>query len=251
MNKLLHAEYFRLQKSKSLLLSIISMILAAIIICCYQYYLKTSFSYAVTLDTTFYSSYFIASILLAIFASMHTGTEYHDGTIRNKLISGHSRSKIYFTVCFINFMIAMILNVVFHVTMLLVGIPLLGLFQANVWHIAFLLLTGIFAMGAAASCLTCLALLIHNRTYLALVSSIGTFVLLVLAGYLYYRIHAPEMIEAYAMTVNGLPQAVPPTPNPDYLSFFYRQIAQIAMDFMPLGQVVQLLLLDTDRKSVV
>lgn len=244
MNKLLQAEIIRITKSKSLKAGVLLMVVFAILICGYQYYLKTVFQYAITLDSTFYSSYLIAGILLAMFCSVHIGTEYHDGTIRNKLIVGHTRHTIYCTQYIISFLVAVLLNLVFHLTMLLLGIPLLGLFKSGMAQVMIMMLIGTLAMSSTAACLTCLALALPNRTYAALISTAGSFLLLVLAGYLYYRIQAPELIEPYSMTIGGIPQAAPKVPNPDYLIPVYRKIAQTVLDILPTGQAVQLMLTD-------
>lgn len=47
------------------------------------------------MDNILFLSILWIGILLSIFLSSFTGTEYHDGTIRNKIIVGHKRNHIY------------------------------------------------------------------------------------------------------------------------------------------------------------
>lgn len=51
--------------------------------------------YPTALDDRFFAYSFFIGILSAIFCSLFTGTEYSDGTIRNKIVVGHSRISIY------------------------------------------------------------------------------------------------------------------------------------------------------------
>lgn len=58
-------------------------------------YEVSKFGYEATLDNFFFDYATYILVLGAIFCSLFIGTEYSDGTIRNKLIMGYSRQKIY------------------------------------------------------------------------------------------------------------------------------------------------------------
>ena len=65
-------------------------------------------------------------VVLAAFCTLYLGTEYHDGTIRNKVAAGFRRGQIYgayFLVCLFG---GVILWAVYVVVYLAVGLPLLG-----------------------------------------------------------------------------------------------------------------------------
>lgn len=94
MYKLLNAGLERIKKNKIFWVFIILSALIAI----YSVILKLFFDYGdkVTLLDELYLNYInIIGIFIGIFMSLFIGAEYAYGTIRNKLIVGHSRANIY------------------------------------------------------------------------------------------------------------------------------------------------------------
>ena len=53
------------------------------------------YDFEFTLETAFFQFAMLMGVVTAVVVSMNVGTEYGDGTIRNKLVLGLSRTQIY------------------------------------------------------------------------------------------------------------------------------------------------------------
>ena len=94
MSKLIKSELFRIKNSNILLSSIIIIFIITIFLCITQYnYIKTG-SAKVSYDIIWFFSAFIG-FFIAIFTSLHVGSDFSDRTINYKIISGYRRTKIY------------------------------------------------------------------------------------------------------------------------------------------------------------
>lgn len=94
MSKLIKSELFRIKNSNILLSSIIIIFIITIFLCITQYnYIKTG-SAEVSYDIIWFFSAFIG-FFIAIFTSLHVGSDFSDRTINYKIISGYRRTKIY------------------------------------------------------------------------------------------------------------------------------------------------------------
>lgn len=91
MNKLLLANLHRLCINKPFWFTVIFMMFAEIIIC----FLLLGQSMTLPMEFLWFMTIPGIGILTSIFISTFLGTEYNDGTIRNKLIVGHKRTSIY------------------------------------------------------------------------------------------------------------------------------------------------------------
>ncbi len=106
MNNLLSAEFSRLFRTKLFYIVLASCVGISLVAVYYAskaydlFYADQSFLHLSCLQM---SCFLYAGIVSAFFVSLFIGKEYSDGTIRNKLISGHSRISVYiadFVVCF-------------------------------------------------------------------------------------------------------------------------------------------------------
>lgn len=94
MIKLLRGDFARLFQSKLFLLSMAGMFLLSF---CIAIVMHVDSSYQdMPTDRMMYSiSAFMIAVLLAVVLGRFIGTEFRDGTIRNKLSVGHSRVSLY------------------------------------------------------------------------------------------------------------------------------------------------------------
>lgn len=93
MSKLLSAELARLRKSRLFWLTAAGMLLGEIYVL--QFGARVNQASHVPLEQYYYYLAPTVGIFFAVWISIFLGTEYSDGTMRNKLIAGHTRGDIY------------------------------------------------------------------------------------------------------------------------------------------------------------
>ena len=104
MGKLLSANFARLRKDRffwCLLAAVIIASLVNILNSARSFEVMTESGYGLTLEDYYFNQATLMGVYCALFASLFLGTEYSDGTIRNKLTVGHNRSHI----CLSNFLV--------------------------------------------------------------------------------------------------------------------------------------------------
>ena len=88
MSKLLRANCVRLFKNKIFYIGIFVQIFLTV-------FLITRLRNGFVIDGTLFSGSYASMLISAVFVPLFIGTEYSDQTIRNKIISGHTRFDIY------------------------------------------------------------------------------------------------------------------------------------------------------------
>lgn len=186
----------------------------------------------------------VIGVVIAVFVSMFFGTEYSDGTIRNKLVTGQSRVSIYL----VNLITASVCGLLFSVAYLIscfaVAAPFLssGLFRLlSMQPMVFALtLVGLLVLTLAYSALFLLITMnCARKTAAAVACILGAFLLLVAGLYISGRLDEPEYYSGYALSVDGQVVQAEPELNPHYLRGTEREVYQFLYDFLPGGQTVQ------------
>lgn len=241
MSKLIEANFVRLIKDKILWICIILMALMAgfMLYTCYRNGSMTEAGVAI--DGGFFLEMQFIGVMIAAFCSMFVGTEYNDGTIRNKIVVGNKRSAIYFA----NFIAVSIAGIMVELGYLLVyagiGMPLFGVRNTTWKDFGFSLLISILLIVAFSSICTMLSMCIQNRTIVMCVTIIGVFLLLFGAIYLFSSLSQPPVWESYliqdeAGNITTMPEEV----NTQYISGIKREIYTFLFDLNPAGQGFQL-----------
>ena len=96
MSKLLSADFARLKKDKVFWIGMIFMFVLGILSPVMNYIDMNRGGYEIPLESSFFVYAIYIGILLSAFCSLFVGTEYSDGTIRNKIVIGHGRIQVYF-----------------------------------------------------------------------------------------------------------------------------------------------------------
>lgn len=204
----------------------------------YRNHLK--YQQEIPLDSNSFAFVTFMVVLSAVLASLFLGTEYNDGTIRNKVIVGNRRHGIYLANLAAAYLGTLFLCVLFLVPYLAVGIPLLGFYQAGIGVILVNLLAAAVLMLALVSIYTAFIMLNQNKAIVVAVCILLSFAILVVGAYINAALTAPEFFDGVRIdqATGVLQQEV--IPNPQYLRGTMREVFAFLYDFLPGGQAIQL-----------
>lgn len=239
MRKLLSANFFRLKKDKLFFLT-----LAAVFIIAFLNIQSCAGSAADSLSNGFESSldkYFFAlapymGAIYAIFISLFLGTEYSDGTIRNKLSVGHTRTHIYFA----NYFCCLFSCLLFAAAWLAGSAPglfLIGSFQMGTSGFLSYLLVIIGFTLTFCALFTALGMLSSNKAFSVVFSLLLWLGLILAASGLNDRLDEVAMLGGRAF-IDGKFVTIEPTPNPLYLKGTVRTVCEYLRDALPSGQAI-------------
>lgn len=241
MCKLVRANFDRLYKSKMFWGEIIVLTAFGLAIFSdnYSQAVKFDLSTSRILKETMFQHLMLIGILFSVFNSLFIGTEYSDGTIRNKLMVGQSRTNIYlsnFTICVAAgiFQIAVSIAVVFVTGYVWAGKSEMGV--AYFFQVCVVLL---FLIMSYLSIFHLFTMLITSKSHAAVVNILLAVAFMIFASYLYSQLSQPEMIPNYSYTMDGVLSVGDEIPNPNYISGTKRIIYQFLFDFLPGGQNMQ------------
>lgn len=253
MSRLLAANFARLFKSFMFWLCIVFSVGLSIFFILMRYidiqknaeiYAKLSDSYKSTDGMLFIGGLFLM-FAAAVLTGVFVGTEYSDGTIRNKIIIGHSRPVIYLA----NLIVCTTANVLMN--LLSIGTALLfgEIFLINIIPVKDILLF------SAVSCLTMIALSALFLLFSMLIQSkaIASITVLILSIVMFFStmtimnsLTAPEYYEGYTFTSTNeqgevVEETVEPHKNPHYPTGLKRKIYVFLNDFIPSSQFYQIM----------
>lgn len=239
MSKLLSANFTRLKKDKVFWICFGFMVLIGIFIPVNKYMNMKKYNYIQTLDQGFFNYTLLIGVVLSVFCSLFLGTEYNDGTIRNKIVIGHTRTNIYLS-NFITCIIADIfLCLAYLVPTLCLGTLLLGFFEADP-KLILVFVFGAFVMSFAYAAIDILiAMLNQNKAIVAVLCILSAFLLLFAGVFINARLSSPESYPGYSYLINGEIIEEEEEPNPDYLRGTKRKVYEFFYDFLPGGQAIQ------------
>lgn len=241
MHKLLHANFARLWRNKVFWLGAAFMAGAAVLMVVQGR--QDALAHpgeASALDKIFFQYAPLAGGVCAVFTSLFLGTDYSDGTIRNKIAAGHSRSAVYLANSLVCLAAGLLMNAAWVAAMLAVGTPLLGWPQCGAPVLLAYLLISACMIAAFVAVFTLMGMLNQNKAGAAVAALLCFLVLLFAASYCYNRLQEPEMYSAATIVMDGGVQMTEPMPNPDYLRGDLRKVYGFLVEFLPTGQGILL-----------
>lgn len=176
----------------------------------------------------------------SIFAALYLGTDYSNGTIRNKLIIGHKRSEIYLSNLITTAAGCVMMFAAAWLGVLITGLCLGGEIGISAGELAFKMLICISAAISVSAIFTLLGMLFSSKSTIITITLVSTFVLIIGAAVIESLLSAPEYVQNYEMTVNGSVVQTEPEPNPMYVSGVKREILQTVNEVLPSGQIMLL-----------
>ena len=177
MRNLLRADLRRMLRWRGFHGAVIAMALLPFV----NFFLYSAFGSGFSLQELLFNGvaaigvYPVYGLVLAILLSLFPGTEFHDGTIHNKLIAGHRRGTVYLSQAITAAAAAVLLQLVYLVVAAAVFLPLVGHgkmtegFTLDGGTLALLVLEGLLAGVAYAGIYTMVTMLLANRAAAAVV----------------------------------------------------------------------------------
>lgn len=241
MRKLLSANFSRMWKNKFFLGAGIFMIFMGVYTPIMNYIKLVNDGYGpIPLESAFSMFAFWISILIPVLCSLYIGTEYSDGTMRNKVVVGNKRTSIYFANFIVCIVAEIILMFAYIIPYLCVGIPLLGFFETVLTFVIGKVLCTVTLVLALTALFVMVATLCHSKSITSITCILGVFILLFLGVYITNRLSEPEVYDGFEMTTEEGVVKEQTELNPNYLRGTERKVYEFLFDFLPGGQIVQL-----------
>lgn len=242
MMNLLSANFYRLRKSAAFWLALTATLAytGLIVLVCWDHYAGGTGSY--TLEAILTAGFglmgylCVPSLILAPLLAVYLGAEHSEHTIRNKLITGHTKTSVYLAELAVCVLTALALDILF---MLLAGSlcawPVLQmsgvLLRVPVRQLLAWLAVALLARAAYASVIKLMATALNRKTSASIAALLLVMAAMVICRTGFGMIHSLE----YALAI-GRPTAY----GESRLAFWH-----LLMDILPTGQYLQVSRLDT------
>jgi hypothetical protein len=238
MSKLLSANFSRLWKNKIFRLCTVAIFVFVVFMVLQGVIANNMWDLGRDLDYYYFHLLPYVGLLLSIFISLFLGTDYSDGTIRNKLIIGHTRTEIYLANLLTCFVGCLIFFIVWAVSGF-VGIPYLGLWSVGIGGWLQLMLISLLTILATASVLTLISQMITNKAINAVVVIFAALALLLFGSYFYNALCEPETyMDGMVINSDGTVEFGDEIANPAYVSGTLRTVYQVILNILPTGQQI-------------
>lgn len=241
MRKLLSAGFARLWENAFFWGEVLVMSGFMVFFMILKYREQAEYDTVYTMDLFLPAAFVLIGLFTSLFAASFLGTEYSDGTLRNKLVMGHGRAAVYLS----NLVLCLVSSLAVCMAALTVtaalGFPLFGPPVKPLSYTLGVLGTGVMVTAAFSGIFTMVAMVNTHKSASSTLCVLGFFLLMIAAVYIMARLEEPETLTGLSMTYsNGVTENVGSYPNPAYLEGAQRTLFAFFRDFLPTGQGLQL-----------
>lgn len=199
-------------------------------------------------DGLIFTGALVLIFVIAVLISAFVGTEYSEGTIRNKLIVGHTRTSIYFSkliVCAVGTTTIHILDIL---VVLILGNLLIEGTTMTVAEILAFTTVSTMAMLALTALLLLFSVSIQSKSRATVVCLLTTIIMLFLALAIQSGLEEPEYYDNVACVdgETGEVISVDKEKNPSYLTGTKREVYEWLNTFLPVSQLYQVVINNSD-----
>ncbi len=241
MNNLICANFMRIKNNNSFLKYAIIIIAVGVLIPVRIYFTyrgETETYEIMHLDSNFFiTASYALLIFSAVFCSTFFTSDISDGTVRNKIIAGHTREKIYFSNLFTGFLMLTIMMSILFLTFTAVGTPLLGFFKRDFAGVIKLIFTVLMYEFAFFAIFLSFTMNSSKKVSSVLLIVFSAIVLLSTSTVISSALSEPQFYSPYSeLDVNDFIHHIESYKNPYYVDGIKREIYQFLDDFLPGGQ---------------
>ncbi|MBD5129752.1 MAG: ABC transporter permease subunit [Ruminococcaceae bacterium] len=176
----------------------------------------------------------------AILAALYLGTDYSNGTIRNKLVIGRTRAEIYFANLITTALSGVILLTASWVSTGAVGLCLGGKLGMPAGELALDIAVCVCAIIALCAIFTVIGMLISSKSAIVTITLVSAFALMIIGILIQSRLDIPEFSTSLLVGEDGTISFGEQMPNPMYVSGIQRDIMTAVNDVLPSGQLTQM-----------
>ena len=251
MSRLLSADFAKLKKNKFFWLCMAGMPVFALFMKIMDYVSMREYSGSVPSFESLLLIYaLVIGFLMAAFVSLFVGTEYSDGTIRNKLIIGHTRVSIYLSNLITCFAAGVMMCLAYLIPALAVS-ALLCRSDSTDFRMLLLMILYSFVLTLAFTSLYTLAgMICQNKALTAVITILVICFFSVASIYISAKLNEPETYPEISALADGRTvTSARQVPNPGYVRGTQREVYQFLNDFLPTGQSVILTRGDTEAST--
>lgn len=189
---------------------------------------------------------------IATVVSLFVGSEYSDGTIRNKVVVGHHRASVYLSLLLTSLFAETLLILVWTAAYLIPGVILME-HAHPLWVYLCLYLAMFLELAVFSAIFTLLTMTLGNKAGSAVVCILCALLLVMQGIVVKSMLEEPEyyspgiiISDDGTMTMEGEPE---PNPNDIPEGSPKRAFYNFLMDFMPGGQALQISAYAADNLS--
>ena len=247
MIKLLKGDFIRLFKGKIFWLGVIFMFgFASVAVYTKWDDLRNYPDYYTPPDGILLAGTLYISIVIAVFIGTFIGTDYSNGTIRNKHIIGHSRTEMYLS----NMIVCVTASVIIHLVYIavIVGAASVGItrkFEMSVGSVASQIIISIISVVAISAILLFVSMLISSRSAGVVTAIILSILMILAASMIDNALREVEYFDpGYTIVAaedgSFVPVQQDPVENPNYMTGTKRKVFEFINDVLPVNQICQM-----------
>lgn len=236
MIKLLNANFFRLKKSKLFF----AVIVISILIACLMLFNSIANNAKYGLDSLFLNYTNMVGLIIATFVSLFIGKDYAYGTIRNKIIGGHSRINIYLSSLIISIVVSILAELVYVLFILIFGNCFIGKLEMSLFQFMIIMLNILMILIAYCSIFNAITLICSDITVATVINIILFLAMFTVCNAVFSIVNIPEYITDTFYDEYGNAHILEKEVNPNYPSEFRRNVCQTILNILPIGQSMQL-----------
>src|SRR5699024_4939731 len=226
MSKLLYANFFRLWRNRLFQIGLGFMFFAGSFLVFQQYRQLVGYGTNVKLDSTMFGYTIMIGVISSIFCSLFVSTDYNDGTIRNKVITGSRRAEIYIANLIVNIVASFLLCFSYILANIVIGVPLIGTLETPLPKVLLILAGSLLTVIAFCSVFTMISLLIQSKAIAPVVCIVAMFLSIAFFNEVQRILDQPEFW--YDGTVNTA-----------YVDGTEREVLEFLYNAIPAGQEMQ------------
>lgn len=225
MSNLLSAYFSRLWREKIFWIALAFMGGCGIFFTVIQHITQQPYrdpAYPITPEEFCFNFHQLIGVVSAIVCCLFLGREFQDGVLRNKLIAGYPRWKIYLSGFLANAAASVLLALGYSLTACLCGMPVFGGFVVSPKEVLLLILACVLYVAVYASLFTMIQMLSGSRAAAVVLCILLALGLSVCSEAIFNVFYEPVMWDGIY--------------NPNYPGDTMRGYLEVLYEFLPTGQ---------------